>query len=45
MAFAASVAFQTDADSLARLNGVLVLVENHADMQGNTRSTLYEWKA
>ena len=45
MSFAASVAFQTDADSLARLNGMLVLVEHHADMQGNARSTLYEWKA
>jgi hypothetical protein len=45
MAFAASVAFQTDSDKLSRLNSCLVVVEHHADMAGNANSTLYEWKA
>jgi hypothetical protein len=45
MNFAASVAFQAGSDELQRLNGVLVVVEHHTDMEGNASSTLYEWKA
>jgi hypothetical protein len=45
IAFAASVAFQTDSDKLSRLNNVLVVVEHATDMAGNANSTLYEWKA
>lgn len=45
IAFAASVAFQTDVEKLAPLNGCLVVVEHQIDMEGNAQSTLYEWKA
>ncbi len=45
MAFAASVAFQTNSEKLARLNAVLVLVEHQVDNDGNVHSTLFEWKA
>jgi hypothetical protein len=45
IAFAASIAFQTDADKLSRLNGVLGVLESTTDMDGNVNSTLYEWKA
>jgi hypothetical protein len=45
MHIAASVAFQTTAEKLAKLNGVLVVVEHHADMQNNARSDLFEWSA
>ncbi len=45
MAFAASVTFQTNSPKLQKLNSVLVLVEHQADMQGNAKSTFYEWKA
>lgn len=41
--FAASVAFQTTSEKLAKLNGILVLVEHHTDMQNNARSDLFEW--
>jgi hypothetical protein len=44
--FAASIAIQTTTESLARLNGVLVLVEHSINMTDNTaKSVLYEWKA
>ena len=42
---AASVAFQTSADALSKLNGVLVLVEHQTDMAGGASSDLYEWSA
>lgn len=42
---AASVAFQTTAAPLAKLNGILVLVEHHTDPQNNARSDLFEWSA
>jgi hypothetical protein len=45
MNFAAAVAFQTTSSKLTALNGILVLVEHHADMAGNAHSTLHEWKA
>jgi len=45
MNFAASVAFQTTSAKLGALNGILVLVEHHADMAGSANSGLYEWKA
>ena len=45
IAFAASVAFQTSSEKLAKLNNCLVLVEHQIDMQGNAQSELYEWKA
>jgi hypothetical protein len=45
MKFAASVAFQAQTTGkLARLNGVLVLVEHVVEADGSARSTLYEWK-
>jgi hypothetical protein len=40
---AASVAFQTTSEKLAKLNGVLVLVEHHTDMENNASSDLFEW--
>jgi hypothetical protein len=45
MKFAASIAFQTDSQKLARLNGCLVLIEHEAAGDGTIKSTLYEWKA
>jgi len=45
MAFAASVAFQTNSPKLARLNDALVLIEHQIDNAGNTHSTLFEWKS
>jgi hypothetical protein len=45
VAFAASIAFQTNADRLAELNKCLVLLEHTTDGQGNVRSTAYEWSA
>jgi hypothetical protein len=44
--FAASVAFQAGpTGKLARLNGVLVLIEHTAGGDGSARSTMTEWKA
>jgi hypothetical protein len=40
---AASAAFQTTSEKLAKLNGVLVLVEHHADMQNTARTEFFEW--
>ncbi len=45
IAFAASVAFQTNAPGLQALNNALVLVEHRAGADGSASSTLYEWKA
>jgi hypothetical protein len=45
MHIAASVASQTDSEKLPRLNGVLVVIEHHADMQNNANSDLFEWSA
>lgn len=43
--FAASIAFQTTTTALAKLNGILVLVEHSINMMDNSaKSTLYEWK-
>jgi len=43
--FAASLAYQAGGTGkLARLNGVLVLVEHTAGADGKTRSTMTEWK-
>ena len=44
MRFASSITFQTDAENLKRLNGVLGVVEHSADMAGNVTSTIHEWK-
>ena len=44
IAFAASIAIQTDSSKLARLNNVLALVEHTTDAQGAAKSTLWEWK-
>ncbi len=45
IAFASSVAFQAPATgALARLNGVLVLVEHATADDGSAHSTLFEWK-
>ncbi len=45
MHVAASVAFQTTSEKLSKLNGMLALVEHHADMENNCRSDLFEWTA
>jgi hypothetical protein len=45
MFIAASITYQTDSAKLSRLNGVLGVIEYQSDMQGNIRSTGYEWKA
>jgi hypothetical protein len=45
MHIAASVAFQSESEGLAKLNGMLVLVEHHADMENNASSTLHAWTA
>jgi hypothetical protein len=45
MHIAASVVFQTTSEKLAKLNGMLVIIEHHADMQNNASSELYEWTA
>jgi hypothetical protein len=45
VAFAASVAIQTNSTKLQRLNECLMLVEHHADNDGGAHSELYEWKA
>ena len=45
MFIAASISYQTDSAKLSRLNGVLGVIEHQSDMQGNIRSTGYEWKA
>jgi hypothetical protein len=40
-----SIAFQAGANGkLARLNDVLVIGEHEVDEQGNTKSTMWEWK-
>jgi hypothetical protein len=43
IAFASSVAFQTDSEKLKRLNEVLVIVEHTTDDAGNAHSQLYAW--
>jgi hypothetical protein len=45
MHIVASIVFQTTSEKLSKLNGVLTLVEHHADMQGNASSTFHEWSA
>lgn len=43
--FGASLAFQTNTPALAKLNGMLVLVEHSISMMDNSaKSTLYEWR-
>ena len=43
--FAASIAFQTTTPALAKLNGMLVLVEHSINMMDNSaKSALYEWR-
>jgi hypothetical protein len=40
-----SIAFQAPVDGkLARLNSVLVVGEHEVDAQGNTKTTMHEWK-
>jgi hypothetical protein len=43
--FAASVAFQTTSEKLAKLNGILVLVEHHTDADNNASTEFFEWSA
>jgi hypothetical protein len=43
MHIAASIVYQTTSEKLAKLNGMLVLVEHHADMENNASSDLFEW--
>ena len=45
MFFAASIAIQTTSQKLARLNGLLVLVEHKAQADGNLHSDLSAWTA
>jgi hypothetical protein len=45
MVFAFSLAFQAGSGKLERLNNVLGVGENHTDMEGNSQTTVYEWKA
>jgi hypothetical protein len=45
IAFAASIAIQTDSEKLSRLNGILCLVETTTESDGSVHSSLYEWKA
>jgi len=45
IAMAASIVCQTTSEKLAKLNHLLVLVEQKADMAGSASSELYEWKA
>jgi hypothetical protein len=45
MHFAASVAYQTTSEKLAKLNGMLVVVEHHTDMENNARSEQFAWTA
>jgi hypothetical protein len=45
IAFASSVAVQTNSTKLAALNNCLMLVEHHASNDGSAHSVLYEWKA
>jgi hypothetical protein len=45
MAFASSVAFQTNSAKLADLNKCLVVLEHTIDGAGNATSVLYEWTA
>jgi hypothetical protein len=43
MRVGASIACQTTSEKLASLNGMLVLVENHAHPDGHMHSDLYGW--
>ncbi len=45
IAFAASIAYQTNVPKLMHLNEVLAVIEHHANNQGSTRSTVHEPKA
>ena len=42
---AASVAFQTGSEKLAKLNTVLAVIEHHTDMENNANSDIFEWTA
>lgn len=45
VAFRFSIAFQAGADGpFARLNNVLVIGEHDVDDQGNTKTTIWEWR-
>ncbi len=46
MSFAFSLVFQAPTDGkLAKLNDSLVIGEHKVDAEGNTQTTIYEWKA
>jgi hypothetical protein len=46
MSFAFSLAFQAPAErKLSKLNDVLVIGEHSVDAEGNTKTTIHEWKA
>jgi len=45
IAFAASIAIQTDSEKLSRLNGILCVIETTTSSDGSVHSSLYEWKA
>jgi hypothetical protein len=44
MRWAAAVTYQTNSPKLARLNGVVGMVEHETDAQGNAKVRAWEWK-
>lgn len=44
MKWAAAVTYQTNSKKLARLNGVVGMVEHETDAQGNSKAKAWEWK-
>ena len=44
MKWAATVTYQTNSKKLARLNGIVGMVEHETDAQGNAKVAVWEWK-
>ena len=45
MKWSAAVTYQTNSKKLARLNGIVGMVEHETDAQGNAKVRAWEWKA
>jgi hypothetical protein len=45
MKWSAAVTYQTNSKKLARLNGIVGMVEHETDAQGNAKVTAWEWKS
>jgi hypothetical protein len=45
MKWSAAVTYQTTSKKLARLNGIVGMVEHETDAQGNAKVRAWEWKA